>query len=209
MSTHLLGLGFAGGIAVAAGAWLFTAQEPPRRSAAELMDVLMWNREPVGAPFTLTDHNGKPRTDADFQGKLMLIYFGFTFCSDVCPTDLVAIASAMDELGPASEALQPLFVTVDPEKDTPEQLKEYVRLFHPRLIGLTGDARQIRKLTSAYKVYFAKAEPAKAADRGIEHTGYMYLMGRDGRYLGFFPPGTSADRMVDVIRPLIGGAPRL
>ena len=203
MSTRLLALGFAGGIVVAAGGWLFAAQEPPQRSAAELMDVLMWNREPVGGPFALVDHTGQPRTDADFRGKLMLIYFGFTYCSDVCPTDLQAIAGAMDQLGPASEAVQPLFITVDPEKDTPEQLKEYVRLFHPRLIGLTGDARQIRKLTSAYKVYYAKTEPAKAADRGIDHTGYMYLIGRDGRYLGFFPPGTSAARMVDVIRPLV------
>ena len=182
---------------------MFAAQEPPRRSAAELMDVLMWNREPVGGPFALVDHTGQPRTDADFRGKLMLIYFGFTYCSDVCPTDLQAIAAAMDRLGPASEAVQPLFITVDPEKDTPEQLKEYVRLFHPRLIGLTGDARQIRKLTGAYKVYFAKAEPAKASDRGIDHTGYMYLIGRDGQYIGFFPPGTSAARMVDVIRPLV------
>ena len=182
---------------------MFAAQEPPQRSAAELMDVLMWNREPVGGPFALVDHTGQPRTDADFRGKLMLVYFGFTYCSDVCPTDLQAIAAAMDRLGPASETVQPLFITVDPEKDTPEQLKEYVRLFHPRLIGLTGDARQIRKLTGAYKVYFAKTEPAKASDRGIDHTGYMYLIGRDGQYLGFFPPGTSAARMVDVIRPLV------
>jgi cytochrome oxidase Cu insertion factor (SCO1/SenC/PrrC family) len=202
VSTPLLALAFAGGIVVAAGSWLFAAQESPQRSAAELMDVLMWNREPVGAPFVLVDHTGQRRTDADFRGKLMLMYFGFTYCSDVCPTDLLAIAGALDRLGPASEVVQPLFITVDPEKDTPEHLKEYVNLFHPRLIGLTGDVRQIRKLTSAYKVYYAKTDPAKVADRGIDHTGYMYLIGRDGRYLGFFPPGTSADRMVDVIWPL-------
>ena len=197
----LLAIGFAGGIAAAAGGWLFAAQEPPQRSAAELMDVLMWNREPVGGPFALIDHNGTPRSDADFRGKLMLIYFGFTYCSDVCPTDLQSIAGAMDRLGPASELVQPLFITVDPEKDRPEQLKEYVKLFHPRLIGLTGEPRQIRDLTGAYKVYYAKTEPTKPTDRGIDHTGYMYLMGRDGKYLGFFPPGTSADRMVEIIRP--------
>jgi len=87
------------------------------------MDVLMWNREPVGGPFTLIDHEGNPRTDADFRGKLMLIYFGFTYCSDVCPTDLRSIAGAMDKLGPSSEAVQPLFITVDPEKDRPAQLR--------------------------------------------------------------------------------------
>jgi protein SCO1/2 len=200
VSARLLALSFAGGIAVAAGGWLFASQDPPQRPAAELMDVLMWNREPVGGPFALIDHNGRHRSDADFRGKLMLIYFGFTFCSDICPTDLLAIAGAMEKLGPMGEAVQPLFITINPELDTPEQLKSYVALFHPRLVGLTGDPRQIRKLTGAYKVYYAKSEPSKRLDPGIEHTPYIYLMGRDGGYLGFFPPGTSADRMVETIR---------
>lgn len=165
------------------------------------MDVLMWNREPVGGPFQLIDHNGQRRTDAEFRGRLMLIYFGFTFCSDVCPTDLQTIAEVMDSLGPAAKELQPLFITVSPEMDTPDQLREYVKLFHPALIGLTGDPGQIQRLASAYKVYYAKAEPTKAADPGIEHTGYIYLMARDGAYVGFFPPGTSAERMLAVIRP--------
>jgi cytochrome oxidase Cu insertion factor (SCO1/SenC/PrrC family) len=200
-SYRLVVLGLAVSIAAATAGWLLYPQAPPQRSAAELMDALMWNRESVGAPFVLIDHDGRSRSDTDFRGKFMLVYFGFTFCSDVCPTDLKAIASAMDQLGPAAEALQPLFISVDPEKDPPAQLKGYVKLFHPRLIGLTGDARQIRKLTSAYKVYYAKTKPAEPADRGIDHTGYIYLMGRDGNYLGFFPPGTSADRMVEIIRP--------
>ncbi|MFL5084325.1 MAG: SCO family protein, partial [Xanthobacteraceae bacterium] len=89
-------------MAAAAGGWLFAAQEPPQRSAAELMDVLMWNREPVGGPFALVDHTGLPRTDAQFRGKLMLVYFGFTFCPDVCPTDLQAIGQAMERLGAAA-----------------------------------------------------------------------------------------------------------
>jgi protein SCO1/2 len=197
-------MGFAGGLAVAGGGWLF-AQEPPQRSAAELMDVLMWNREGVGGPFALTDHNNQPRTDADFRGKFMLIYFGFTYCSDVCPTDLMAIAGAVDQLGPIGEMVQPLFISVNPELDTPEQLKEYVKLFHPKLIGLTGDVRQIRKLSSSYKVYYAKTRPSRPLDPGIDHTAYVYLIGRDGGYLGFFPPGTSAERMVEIIRPHLEG----
>jgi protein SCO1/2 len=198
---RLLALGFAGGILVAAGGWLFAAHEPPQRSSAELMDVLMWNREPVGGAFALVDHTGRPRTDADFRGKLMLIYFGFTYCSDVCPTDLQSIASAIDRLGPAADAVQPLFITIDPEKDTPEQLSSHVGLFHPRMIGLTGTPRQIRQVANAYKVYYAKAEPRKRGDRNIDHTGYTFLVDRDGRYLGFFPPGTSPDRMIESIRP--------
>ena len=173
------------------------------------MDVLMWNREPVGGPFALIDHNGQPRTDADFRGKLMLIYFGFTYCSDVCPIDLQSIAGALDQLGPAAEAVQPLFITVDPEKDTPQQLSGHVGLFHPRMIGLTGTPRQIRQVANSYKVYYAKAEPTKRGDRNIDHTGYTFLIDRDGGYLGFFPPGTPADRLVHAIQPLIGGAPRL
>jgi cytochrome oxidase Cu insertion factor (SCO1/SenC/PrrC family) len=198
---------FAGGIAAAVVGWLSWQQLPLQRSAAELMDVLMWNREPVGGPFDLIDHNGQRRTDAEFRGRLMLIYFGFTFCSSVCPTDLQAIGEVMDSLGAMSEGLQPLFITVSPETDTPEQLRDYVKLFHPGLIGLTGDARQIKRLASAYKVYYAKAEPAKASDRGIDHTGYVYLMARDGGYLGFFPPGTSAERMLAVIRAQLVNQP--
>lgn len=130
----------------------------------------------------------------------MLIYFGFTFCSDVCPTDLQAIVGAVDKLGRLGEAVQPLFITVDPEKDTAEQLKSYVALFHPRLIGLTGDAKEIRKVADKYKVYYAKTEP-KRRDTGIDHTGFTFLADAGGKYLGFFPPGTSADRMVEIIRP--------
>jgi protein SCO1/2 len=169
------------------------------------MDVLMWNREPVGGPFALIDHNGRHRSDADFRGKLMLIYFGFTFCSDVCPTDLLAIAGAMEKLGQMGEAVQPLFITVNPELDTPTQLKNYVALFHPRLIGLTGDVNQIRKVTRAYKVYYAKSQPSRPLDAGIDHTGYVYLMDREGGYVGFFPPGTSADRMLETIRSHLTG----
>src|SRR3954447_12081349 len=98
MSVRLAALSFAGGIAAAAAGWLFWPQLPLQRSAAELMDVLMWNREPVGGPFELIDHNGRRRTDREFRGRLMLIYFGFTFCSSVCPTDLQAIAEVMDSL---------------------------------------------------------------------------------------------------------------
>jgi cytochrome oxidase Cu insertion factor (SCO1/SenC/PrrC family) len=194
---------FAGGLAVAAAgalAWWQASQEPPERSAAELMDVVMWGKEPIGGPFALIDHNGKPRTDADFRGKLLLIYFGFTYCSDACPIDLQSVATALDRLGPLGEAVQPLFITVDPEKDTPEQLKSYVVLFHPRLIGLTGSSRQIQKVARAYKVYAAKTEPSKQADPNIDHSSFVFLVDAGGKYIGFFPPGTSADLMVDVIR---------
>jgi cytochrome oxidase Cu insertion factor (SCO1/SenC/PrrC family) len=133
------------------------AQDERERSAAELMDVLMWNRESVGGSFALIDHTGKPRTEADFRGKFLLIYFGFTHCPDICPTDLQAISLALeDQLDKAGEEVQPLFITVDPERDIPQLLADYVPLFHPRLIGLSGDVTEIRQVARAYKVYYAK-----------------------------------------------------
>lgn len=172
------------------------------RSAAETMDILMWNREPVGGPFELIDHTGKPRSDGDFRGRLMLVYFGFTYCPDVCPTDLMAIGQAIEQLGPEGDAVQPIFITLDPERDTAGHLAEYVPLFHPHLLGLTGRLDAIGAAAEAYKVYFAKIPIGKeAGDYTVDHTSFIYLMDRDGRYLGFFPPGTSAERMVEIIRP--------
>ena len=192
---------------VGAGLWLTLApalagDAPAQsaRSAAEIMDILMWNREPVGGPFALTDQAGHARTDRDFRGRLMLVYFGFTFCPDVCPTDLQAIGLALDRLCPDGDQVQPIFITVDPERDTASHLADYVPMFHPRLIGLTGSADAIRKVADAYKVYYARV-PQDAGDYTVDHTAYIYLMDRDGNYLGFFPPGTSADRMVEIIRP--------
>ena len=202
MSGRLLLSGFVGGILLVVVGWLLSpTPTEPQRSAAELMDVIMWGKEPIGRPFELIDHNGQRRTDAGFRDKLLLIYFGFTACSDVCPTDLQAIASAVDKLGPTGEAVQPLFITINPELDTPEQLKSYVALFHPRMIGLTGDRRQIHEVTRAYKVYFARTTPAVRSDPSVDHTSVVYLVDTDGRYVGFFPPGTPADRMVEVLRP--------
>jgi cytochrome oxidase Cu insertion factor (SCO1/SenC/PrrC family) len=196
----------AGLVAGGTGGWLLWPKaaptDPPERSSSELMDALMWNREPVGGPFALVDHTGKPRRETDFRGKFLLIYFGFTFCSDICPTDLQAMAAAVDKLGASGEAVQPLFITVDPEMDTPDQLKSYVGLFHPRLIGLTGDPREVKRVALSYKVYYAKAGGTQ-----VDHSAVVYLIDAQGHYAGFFPPGTPADRMVEVIRPMLTNAP--
>lgn len=206
MNKTLLAIAFAGGIAVAAGAWTLLSHEPEQRSAAALMDAVMWNKEPIGGPFTLVDHTGRQRTEKDFRGKLLLVYFGFSYCTDVCPTDLQSVAAALDALGAEGENVQPLFISVDPRNDTPEQLHGYVALFHPRLIGLTGTERQVRKAADAYKVYVAKSATADDPRGAIDHSGFIYLVGRDGRYLDFFPPGTPADRIVSALRPLLSAA---
>jgi cytochrome oxidase Cu insertion factor (SCO1/SenC/PrrC family) len=171
----------------------------PQRSAAEIMDILMWGREPVGGPFSLIDHTGERRTDEDFRGKVMLIYFGFTYCPDICPTDLQNIGLALDQLGPAADKVQPLFITVDPERDTAEHLKEYLSLFHPRIIGLTGDAVAVGAAAEAFKVYHVRVS-GKGDEYTIDHTAFVYLIGTDGNYLGFLPPGTSPERIAEALR---------
>ncbi|MBD8909667.1 SCO family protein [Methylorubrum zatmanii] len=164
------------------------------------MDVLMWNREPVGGPFALVDQDGRPRTEADFHGKLLMLTFGFTACPDVCPTDLMEIARALTLLGEAGEEVQPVFVTLDPARDTPALLAEFVPSFHPRLIGLTGSEAAIRRAAEAYKVFYRRVGQENGGDT-IEHSAFVYLIDREGGYLGFFPPGTSAERMLTIIRP--------
>ncbi|QCI69277.1 SCO family protein [Phreatobacter stygius] len=165
------------------------------------MDVVMWAREPIGGPFALVDHQGRTRTDADFRGSLMVVYFGYSYCPDICPTDLLAIGQAIDQLGPAGEAVQPLFVTVDPARDTPDHLAEYVPLFHPRLIGLTGSAEAVSQAAEAYKVYFRRADGDDRDSYAVDHSAFIYLIDRDGGYLGFVPPGTPPDRLAAAIRP--------
>jgi cytochrome oxidase Cu insertion factor (SCO1/SenC/PrrC family) len=175
------------------------AQEGDPELAAKLMDDLMWNRGPIGGPFALVDHTGKRRTDEDFRGKLLLIYFGYSYCPDVCPTDLQQIGLAIEALGRDGDAVQPIFITLDPERDTIPHLAEYVALFHPRLIGLTGSSEEIRNVARAYKVYYAKYPP-DSPDYVIDHSSFVYLVDQAGKYIGFFPPGTSADRIVEMIK---------
>jgi cytochrome oxidase Cu insertion factor (SCO1/SenC/PrrC family) len=189
------GLGF---LSSAAGS--VPAEEADASSAAALMDALMWGQEPIGGPFELIDHTGARRTDADYRGKLALIYFGYTYCPDICPTDLQAMASALDLLGDGARAVQPLFITIDPERDTPEHLANYVSLFHPRLVGLTGEAEAVRRAARAYKVYYAKVVLQESSDYVMDHSAFIYLVNADGQYLGFFPPGTSPERMATIIR---------
>ena len=174
------------------------AEEAAEPSAETLIESLLSGREHVGGPFDLTDHTGRRRTDADFRGKLVVLYFGYTQCPDVCPTELQAISLALDQLGAAAEAVQPLFITIDPERDTPARLADFVSSFHPRLVGLTGPLPAIRKTAVAYKTFFAKH--GAAGNYPVDHTGFVYLVGKDGRYLRFLPPGLPPADITEAIR---------
>ena len=155
----------------------------------------------VGGPFTLTDQHGKRIADSDFRGRFMLVYFGYSFCPDVCPTDLAAMATAIDRLGPEGDLVQPIFITIDPERDTVERLAEYAPLFHPRLVALTGTPAEIAEAARAYRVYYEKA--GDTPDYLMNHSGIVYLMDPDGRFLTHFPQGTSPEEMALKIRSQI------
>jgi cytochrome oxidase Cu insertion factor (SCO1/SenC/PrrC family) len=155
---------------------------------------------PIGGPFALTDQNGVLRHDADFRGELMLVYFGYTFCPDACPTALTAMSAATDKLGDRAKEVQPIFITIDPARDTVAQMNLYASNFTPRLVALTGTPQQVTDATRAYRVYFAKAKGENEDDYLMDHSGFIYLMGRDGRYLAHFGPDATADAMAATIK---------
>lgn len=158
---------------------------------------------PIGGPFTLVSHTGEVRTDADFAGRPMLIYFGYTYCPDVCPTELQKMVVALDELGEAGKDLTPLFISVDPERDTVEQLAAYVPLFHERLIGLTGTAEQVTRAAKAYRIYYAKRQDESSSDYLMDHSSFIYLMDKDNRYLAHFGPQVAPEEIAQRIRALL------
>jgi protein SCO1/2 len=139
----------------------------------------------VGGPFSLTDHNGKPVTDADMKGRPFLVFFGFTHCPDVCPTALFEMSEIFRELGKDGDRIGAMFVTVDPERDTPEKLKDYLSSFDPRLIGATGDEAAIKAIEKAYRVY-AKRVPLDGGGYTMDHTAIVYLMDKNGRFVAPF-----------------------
>jgi protein SCO1/2 len=159
----------------------------------------------VGGPFTLTSQDGKKVSDSQFRGRYMLIAFGYTYCPDVCPAELQIMSAALDELGADAAEVQPIFITIDPERDTPQALKDYMSNFHPRFIGLTGTPEEIAEAARAYRVYYARAKDSGTTDYLMDHSSIIYLMGKDGEFLKHFPYGTDAKAMAEGIRAAIGG----
>ncbi len=183
----LVGLLAGGGLA---------ADEPETAPPPPLADFF-------GGPFSLIDHDGTWRSDRDFRGRFMLIYFGYATCPDICPTGLQTLSTALDLLGARADAVQPLFITVDPARDRPQALKDYVSHFHPRLIGLTGDESEIRAVAKAYRIHRRKvvlADSAGPDDYLVDHASITHLMGPGGMHVTLFPHGTDAERMAEVLR---------
>ena len=160
------------------------------------------SRALIGGEVSLTNHKGEPVTDKDFLGKYMIVYFGYTFCPDVCPMDLQIMADAMRILPPEElEQVNPVFITIDPERDTVDVMAEYVSYFHDDMIGLTGTNEQVDSIKKAYRVYAAKADDS--ADYLVDHTSYTYFMDKEGTLLKHFNHGEDPEAMANTISSLI------
>jgi protein SCO1/2 len=136
----------------------------------------------VGGPFELTDQNAQPITDKDLKGRPFLVFFGFTHCPDVCPTTLFEGSEILRTLGPDSDRIRALFITVDPERDTPAVLKDYLSSFDPHLVGVTGDPAAVAAVVKSYRVY-AKKVPLEGGNYTMDHTAIVYLMDKEGRFV--------------------------
>jgi protein SCO1 len=160
----------------------------------------------IGGPFTLTDQDGNRVTEAMLEGHLNVVYFGYTYCPDVCPTTLQDITTALDLMGEDAKEVRPILITVDPERDTTAVLKDYVAWFHPSLIGLTGTPEEIEAVKAAYKVYAAKA-PQEDDETGdnylMDHSSVIYVMGPDGAYLTHIGYGTTPEAIAATLKDLL------
>jgi protein SCO1/2 len=157
----------------------------------------------VGGPFTLVDQDGAVVTEQDFAGRLMLVYFGYTFCPDVCPTTLQTMSVAMEQLGDDAKDVAFVFVTLDPKRDTVAQMKRYVDLFEPGPVGLTGSDEQVAAAAKAYRVYY-NANDEQGDDYLVDHSSFIYLMDREGRYLSHFGPTATPEEMAGKIEEALG-----
>ena len=158
----------------------------------------------IRSEFELVDQDGRTVRGADLRGKWQLVFFGFTSCPDICPTTLTNITTALEELGPASEKLQPLLITVDPERDTPAVLKEYLAAFDPRILGLTGTPEQVGAALRGFRVYAAK-RPLEGSDYTMDHSTFVYLIDPQGAYAAHFLAQAPVDDMLSKLRERLSG----
>ena len=184
----LILIGFLAGGAAALGLYFLqnTQSGPKQISSGKAL---------IGGPFTLTEHTGRRVTEKDFKGGFTLVYFGYTFCPDVCPAELQVMSAALEALGKNGEKVTPVFITIDPERDTVEQMRSYVSNFHQRLVGLTGSLEEIRTVAKAYRIYYARAKDDSTTDYVMDHSSIVYLMSPEGEYLTHFAYGTGVDKM--------------
>jgi protein SCO1/2 len=196
------------GIAIAGGITYWQTQHDAsritdlRQMAQQVQDVSQAppGTKNIGGSFQLVNQDGKTVKDADYRGKYMLIYFGYTYCPDMCPTGLQSMAHALDQLGADANKVAPMYITIDPARDTVAKMKEYVAQFHPAIEGLTGSDKQVAEAASAYQVYYAKGEQVDEHDYVMDHSSLIYLMGTDGSFITTFPEEADPAAIVKAIK---------
>ncbi len=188
------------GLLLCAALLLAGCDQPGRAPQFKLTDVTGAN---FGKEIALTGHDGKPRTLADFRGKVVVIFFGFVHCPDVCPTTLAELAMVAKELGKDADRMQVLFVTVDPERDTPDVLRQYVPSFNPAFLGLYGDAEATARTAKEFKIFYQK-QPLKGGDYSVDHSAGTYILDQQGRLRLFAQYGQAAPALLHDIRILLG-----
>jgi protein SCO1/2 len=171
-------------------------RDTPRGAAGTLL------ASAIGGPFRLVDQDGKTVTDADLKGKWSLVYFGYTHCPDACPTALNDIAIALDELGPKRGAVRPVFITVDPERDTPEVLKAYLTAFDAPIMALTGTPEEVAQAAKGYRVYYAK-HPEASGDYSMDHSSVIYVMDPEGRFTASFTHQSTPEEIAERLKKLL------
>jgi len=190
-------------VVVAGGAlWRLTDQRPQSAPSPPSTAVAQ-DSDGLGGPFSLIDQNGMRRSDMDFRGKYMLVFFGYTFCPDLCPTTLAVEAEALDQIGASASRITPIFISVDPMRDTPEKLKAYLAAFDAKppsarlnFVGLTGSDEDIAKVAASYRVYYkAHLDGFHGTDYAVDHTSNVYLMSPEGKFIAYYSPGILPDEM--------------
>lgn len=195
-------LGWAG-VALLAMLGLAGCQPAPTSPAFQATDI---TGAPFARDFKLTDHNGQTRTLADFRGKVVAVFFGYTHCPDVCPTTLSDFAAALNQIGPLAEQVQVIFVTVDPQRDTPELLKYFVPAFHPSFLGMYTDAESLKRLAKEFKVVYQKSSVKAADDYLIDHSAGTYVYDAKGKLRLLLPYGSSPDAIANDLKVLLSAA---
>jgi protein SCO1 len=158
----------------------------------------------IGGSFALINQDNKLVTEKDFNGKSLLITFGFTYCPDVCPTKLQEMTMALDQLGKGAERVQPLFITIDPQRDTPKQLRSYVSLYHQGLQGLTGTPTQIAEVAKKFRIFYKRGEDVGDGDYMMDHTTAIFFTAPDGKVVEVFGDETDVAQMADSMRRHLG-----
>ncbi len=202
--TVILGISFMATLAVlSTTVWVLFVGPEAQRDVLEGAPGIVATPPGIGGPIELVSSTGETVTEKLFGGKYALVFFGYSFCPDVCPTGLQNIATALDKLGNKSPGVVPVFVSVDPERDTPKQLSEYVKLFHPAMVGLTGSEAQIKTATKRFRVYFALRKDLDPKDYLVDHSSFVYLMDPGWKLRAVFSHSASPEDVANALKKLL------